>query len=196
MIHVPHRAVGVRAVLAVLWILSGLGIAVTGTAQTETPAPIPSSGEAGETGIKPRDYFTRETDPMTAKLVDVVERYHLSEDNYYEKYRQGLYPAARADLLYVLRLIPNHPRALHLIAYDPNVGMKSSEVIWYFERAIRMFPRSAFTYAQYGRYMVDHGAKNTGIDLLGEALRIDPKLLDARGWLAEATEADSSRSVR
>ncbi|MGE5176187.1 MAG: tetratricopeptide repeat protein [Hyphomicrobiales bacterium] len=191
-----HRAFLVRAGLASALLVAWLGLQGVCLAQTPDAEPIPSSGEAGQTGIKPRDYFTRATDPMTAKLVDVVERYHLSEDNYYQKYRQGLFPAARSDLLYVLRLLPNHPRALHLIAYDPNVMMRTSEVIWYFERAIRMFPRSAFTYAQYGRYMIDHGAKNVGIDLLDESLRLDPKLLDARAWLAEATEADSTRSVR
>jgi len=164
-------------------------------APARAAAQIATSDEATETGIKPRDYYTRAIDPMAAKLVDVVERYHLSDDNYYQKYRQGLFPAARSDLLYVLRLVPNHPKALHLIAYDPNVQLKSSEVVWYFERAIRMFPRSAFTYAQYGRYMLDLGAKNLGIDLLHDALRIDPKQLEARAWLAEASEADSTRTA-
>jgi tetratricopeptide (TPR) repeat protein len=141
--------------------------------------------EQTQVGTHAHDYFAQYTDPSTATLLHTVEQYHLSE-SFWRFYREGAFNSARSDLDYVLAYFPNHPRALHLIAYDDNVKSPISVVIQRFETAIHAYPDHAYTVAQYGRYLLSIGRKNAGLALLNEAIRIDPTLVIARAWLEEA----------
>lgn len=135
--------------------------------------------------VKVWDYFARDRSAGAEEWVRTVEYNHLAENNFWREYREGHFGEARGDLQYVLRFVPNHPRALYLIAFDPNLTQKPSSIVQYFERALRSFPH-AYTYAQYGRYMVSIGRKNVGIVLLDLAIRTDPDLTVARAWREEA----------
>ena len=133
------------------------------------------------------DYFARDTDPRVAATVITVENYHLSDNNFWRHYRDGDFRYALSDLLFVLRYLPNHPRALHLIAYDKNLNRDPTVAIQLFEHAIHLYPRSAYTIAQYGHYLCTLGRDHSGIEFLNEALAIDPDLVVARAWREEAT---------
>lgn len=135
------------------------------------------------------DYFARDTDPRVAATVITVETYHLSDNSFWRNYRNGDYRYALSDLFFVLRYLPNHPRALHLIAYDKNLNRDPTVAIQLFERAIHLYPRSAYTIAQYGHYLCTLGQERSGIEFLNEALQIDPDLVVARAWRDEATQA-------
>jgi tetratricopeptide (TPR) repeat protein len=58
--------------------------------------------------------------------------------------------------------------------------------ISYYERAIKMFPRYAITYAQYGKYLTDFDQADAGIEKLMTAIEMDPKLAAAYVWIAGA----------
>lgn len=144
------------------------------------------------------DYFARGSDPRAAARVQTVETHHLGENNFWKRYREGDFKWAFEDLIFILRYVPNHPKALYLIAFDKNLNKDASLIIQHFERAIRLHPRSAYTYAQYGRYLSSLGQQTVGIALLDEAIRLDPKLIAARAWREAAQkarpESDPARS--
>ncbi|HEY7728281.1 MAG TPA: hypothetical protein VID50_07480 [Candidatus Eisenbacteria bacterium] len=167
------------AILALGWVPFTWG--APGAAGAQPVAPDETPAVVGH-GI--HDYYDRYTDPSTATLLGTVERYHLG-DSFWRYYREGAFNSARADLGYVLAYFPNHPRALHLLAYDPRLKLVPSLVIQQFELAIHSFPGHAYTYAQYGRYLASIGRQSVGIALLDEAIRMDPDLVVARAWRAE-----------
>lgn len=182
---VPHRwGSGTHVALAtlgsVLILLGGVGKA---RAQAGTGNEISSNNEI--IGV---DYFSREYDPRIAATVRTVETHHLSDSNFWRTYREGAYTYALSDLLFILRYVPNHPKALYLMAFDKNLNQDTSLIIQHFETAVRLFPKSAYTYAQYGHYLVSLGQDNVGITLLDEALRLDPNLIVARAWREEAVK--------
>jgi tetratricopeptide (TPR) repeat protein len=145
---------------------------------------VPFNVTPPDMGPKYYDYFAWTTNPGTAIQLRTVEKYHLS-DSFWKYYQEGDFNSAHSDLEYVLHYFPNHPRALHLLAYDKNVKLDPSLMIQHFELAIKCFPDRAFTYAQYGRYLSSIGKKSTGIQLLDEAIQMDPDLVVARAWRAE-----------
>jgi len=132
------------------------------------------------------DYFARRSNPRAASTVGTVETHHLGESNFWKRYRERDFRWAFEDLIFILRYVPNHPKALYLIAFDKNLNKDPSVIIQRFERAIRLYPRSAYTYAQYGHYLASLGEENAGIAFLDDALRLDPNLVVARVWRQDA----------
>lgn len=171
------------ALLAAACWLFACGPVNEGLAQVAAP-----DGSTSGVGSQAHDYFARDRDPNTAALLRTVEQYHLS-DSFWRLYRKGEFGSARSDLQFVLQWFPNHPKALQLIAYDPNVKLDPSQVIQQFELANRLFPGHAFTYAQYGRYLTSIGRRSIGLELLDEALQADPDLVAALAWRAEGAAA-------
>lgn len=136
------------------------------------------------------DYFTAGRDANVADLLWKVENAHLGPKNnkrgFWPWYNRGQVEIAVGDLRYALWVLPNHPRALHMLevcAKDLNLP---SLPIAYYEKAIRLFPRCAYTQAQYGNYLSRIGQLPVGIERLKEALRLDPNLVEAHAWLSEA----------
>lgn len=77
------------------------------------------------------------------------------------------------------------------------IGRKINQpglAISFFEKALKEYPLYGYTRAQYGHYLVELGAVSAGILELKEALRLDPDLVTARAWLAEA-EDTAARDV-
>ena len=96
-----------------------------------------------------------------------------------------------AETIFVLRVFPNHPEALGLMSVICRELDELSTPIPFYERAIRLYPNRAYTRAQYGAYLGSIGQKNAGRVYLEEALRMDPNLEVARGWLESLGPAPS-----
>ena len=62
---------------------------------------------------------------------------------------------------------------------------KYALVIPYFDKAIRLYPEYALTYAQYGAYLVTLGNLDAGLRL-ERAVAMGPELMFAHVWLAVA----------
>jgi len=171
--------IGLLALVGILLVFGGEGVA---WAQVGEGADSPDS-----VGV---DYFARGFDKRAAFTVQTVETHHLADNNFWQRYRDRSYVWALGDLLFILRYVPNHPKALYLMSFDPNLNTDQSLIIQHYERAIRLYPRSAYTFAQYGHYLVSIGQEKVGISLLDEAIQLDPDLIIARAWREEAVKQD------
>jgi tetratricopeptide (TPR) repeat protein len=141
-------------------------------------------------GFVNNDYFAIPINSKAAQLIPVVENAHLGSKNnprgFWPRYTEGNIEQALHELNYVLWVFPNHPRALFLLGMVARQVNQPMIPIAYYEKAIRLFPDRAYTYAQYGAYLVDVGEKTQGILQLQKALQMDPNLLPARAWLDKA----------
>ena len=135
------------------------------------------------------DYFTARPPPTGEYLLDVVERYHLS-DKFWKKFQDGNYKSNFGDLKYVLRYFPNHPKALYLLGRIAILTQNSQLPISYFQKALRLYPQHAYTHAQYGNYLAENSDDDIlikeGIAELKKAIEMYPKLTKAYAWLANA----------
>jgi tetratricopeptide (TPR) repeat protein len=137
-----------------------------------------------------QDYFAIGADQQATFLIPVVENAHLGPKSnprgFWRRYNEGSIILAMGELKYVLWVFPNHPRALQLLGVLAKQAKDTTIPIAFYEKALRLFPKHAYTHAQYGAYMVDIGETTQGIMQLEEALRMDPTLLTARAWLDKA----------
>lgn len=129
------------------------------------------------------DYFTT---PRNSELLYNVEKYHLSDENFFARYKSRRYYYALQDLEFVLNYFPNHPKALMFMGSVAQLTKDSSLGVIYYEKAIRLYPQYALTHAQYGEYLVNIGLVKEGIERLKKAIEIDPKLAIAYKWLSKA----------
>jgi tetratricopeptide (TPR) repeat protein len=171
------RRVAILALGGALLVCAGTRVA---KAQVGEGADSPDSA-----GV---DYFARGFDKRAAFTVQTVETHHLADNNFWQRYRDRNFVWALGDLLFILRYVPNHPKALYLMSFDPNLNTDQSLIIQHYERAIRLYPRSAYTFAQYGHYLVSIGQEKVGISFLDEAIQLDPDLIIARAWREEAVK--------
>jgi Tfp pilus assembly protein PilF len=143
------------------------------------------------------DYF----DPLRdQKLLDLNEQYHLSKGKFYKRFREGLasgnFQLAIAELDFVLRYWPNHPKALLFMASIAKMQKDPNLADQYFRKALHFYPQHATTHGQYGHYLVEVGRIEEGINHLHEAIQIDEQLIVAYEWLGEAyyLQGDSKRA--
>ncbi|HET9952720.1 MAG TPA: hypothetical protein VFS09_13090 [Candidatus Eisenbacteria bacterium] len=129
------------------------------------------------------DYWNRNTSRATYEMVRNVEKYHLADENFWKSYREGHLGEARSGAIFVLKYVPNHPTALHLLGVLSRQMGEVSYPIPYFERALRLMPQHAYTRAQYGEYLGSIGMKEAGRRELQAALLQEPNLLVAKAWL-------------
>lgn len=129
------------------------------------------------------DYWNRNQSRATYEMVRNVERYHLADENFWKEYREGHLKEARGGIVFVLKYVPNHPTALHLLGVISRQMGEPSYPIPYFERALRLLPQHAYTRAQYGDFLGSIGKREAGIRELREALLQDPGLIVAKAWL-------------
>lgn len=134
------------------------------------------------------DYFQASDDPNLYELLMNVERNHLGKKfwKYYGGRELRELKYALGDLQYTLNIFPNHPQALLLVESIGKMTKVPSIAVPYYERALLLFPQYAVTHAQYGKYLRDIGELDKGITELKEAIKLDPELALAHGWLAEA----------
>ena len=115
---------------------------------------------------------------------------HFAEVNHLNKVlphiAAGQIDYAIAELRYTLNAIPNHPRALMLIRPVEIAANKTIFGVYYFEKALKLYPQYAITHAQYGWYLVETNRLEAGIFKLKQAIEIDAKLVPAYVWLSRA----------
>jgi hypothetical protein len=160
-------------------------------AATVAGAQLVGNEHLDDANIPPRDYFGRASDPETAQLIRMTERYHLTEDTFWTMFRKPDYRAARGELIFILRYIPNHPECLHLLGIVSNLMGEPAYPIYFYERAVRLFPARAYTRAQYGRYLVSIGHREAGLVELRAAHLADGTDPMVLAWLREAETNES-----
>ncbi|HKQ19873.1 MAG TPA: hypothetical protein VJW75_09025 [Candidatus Eisenbacteria bacterium] len=132
------------------------------------------------------DFYSTGTDPDARRYLGLAEEYHLTNTTFWDRYRAKDWVRARGELVFILRIVPNHPKVLYLLEA---VGSEMEDVTYpiaYYERALRLYPQHPITRARYGRYLVRIGKREAGAAQLEQALAADPSLDAARGWLADA----------
>jgi Tfp pilus assembly protein PilF len=138
---------------------------------------------AGLAGAQPvdNDYYT--TTDIT--LLRTVERYHVVPAQ--EKIRTKFYSAARADIDFVLRYFPNHPKGLLLMAQMCADGVtQHCDLDVVFEKAIAINPNVAGTYVTQGVYLHRVKRYREAIASYQRALAIDPDSINGHYNLALA----------
>ena len=130
------------------------------------------------------DYFTADPSPSHKQYLFLVTKHHT--DKILVWIREGKMNAAIYDVKYTLDRFPNHPKGLELAGLVAQLSKTPSLAIYYYERALRLFPQYALTHAQYGAYWVGTGHMDVGIAELKKAIEMDPNLTVAYVWLASA----------
>lgn len=132
-----------------------------------------------------KDYF----DPEAQGLLGMVEQYHLMSGTPFWSYYKNIdrdYGHALNELKFILRYFPNHPKALTLLSVVAKQVQVPMLPISFYEKALAMYPQHAITHAQFGAYLVEIDKVDQGIESLQNALKIDPNMGAAYGWLAGA----------
>ena len=132
------------------------------------------------------DWFNRHQDAYTTTLIENVEKYHLSRENFGREFRTQFYWGALNELAYVLSFFPNHPKALMFFTTISRIINKPTLPLPYFQRALQHFPQHAITHFQYGTYLVNIDKIEKGITALKHAIKIDSDFVKAHAALAEA----------
>ena len=132
-----------------------------------------------------QDFFTAQQFPDTKHLLNLVDEYHTNKAMASLAKGTGVGYAIE-DLKYTLDTFPNHPRALMLMGMAAKLASTPSLPLPYYEKAVRLFPQYAMTYAQYGNYQVEVGLVEQGIETLKRAIEIDRDFALAYEWLAKA----------
>lgn len=115
--------------------------------------------------------------------VEKLEKHHLQLG--IEKFNKGKFEYAWKELATVLHFIPNHPKALQMIA-DLSMQMeKPQRAIRYFERALQNFD-DANTHALYGKLLYDAKEYEPAIEQLLLAVELAPDEANYYHWLSLA----------
>lgn len=118
---------------------------------------------------EPYNYYV----PAPDKLLENVEKYHLQQG--ISKVKKGQFEYAWSEFAFMLHYFPNHPHALRLIS-DLAIQMEdTARPIKYFERAIKLYPNEAPTYALYGVFLHKNGKLEDAISYYKKAIQIDKK---------------------
>jgi len=132
-----------------------------------------------------QDYFRANLFKTTRELLQVVEAWHVNP-KVFEDFRHGKYYDVSEDMKYTLRKFPNHPRALMLLASVSRLVDNPEMAFPYFEHALDLYPQYAITHAQYGHHLLNSGTLDAAIKELEKATELDPVLVQAYEWLADA----------
>ncbi len=137
-----------------------------------------------------RDWYNISHDGFSTYILPVVENGHLGPKTnprgFWREFKRARWVNAVAELKYVLNVFPNHPRALYLITRMAELLHDPGLPIAYFEKALRMYPNRPQTRTAYGAYLVKKGEPIMGLLQLDKALEMNPELLEAIAWRAEA----------
>jgi len=136
----------------------------------------------GATGTLNLDYFNGTNDPHIAWLKKDQDFHHTRA--LMVAYGQGDLQRAKVELEWILVRFINHPQVLAIAAAFSISTKNPTWAIPHFERAVRIYPQYALTYAQYGKYLTDIGMVDRGLERLRKATEMDPNLVAAHVWLA------------
>ncbi|MCA9471143.1 MAG: hypothetical protein MRJ96_10700 [Nitrospirales bacterium] len=153
-----------------------------------------------ERATEGHDYYEARTNPYIRSLIGNINSNHVKNilPNIQMAYRvhpslkQGRLETALKEIEYTLHRLVNHPKALALSATVASLMDQPKLPIKFYQKAIYMYPKRAITHAQFGNFLVGVGEMEEGINRLKVAIKIDPKLKVAYGWLAWAYEKDGN----
>lgn len=167
--------------LAIAIMLAAFGLVFSRPVLAQKPAaPIIEERETHY------DFYSTGSNPDAKRYLGLAEEYHLTNTTFWERYRSRDWVRARDELIFILRIVPNHPKVLYLLEAVASETEDVTYPIAYYERALRLYPQHPITRARYGRYLVRIGKREAGAAQLERALSEDPSLDAARGWLADA----------
>jgi tetratricopeptide (TPR) repeat protein len=129
------------------------------------------------------DYFSPK---LNLALLHNVEAAHFSADNFFMKYNSLQYEYALEELKYALFVYPNHPKVLMMLESIARLTNQRALPLPYYERALKLFTQHAFTYYQFGQYLLEVGHVNPAIISLERAISIDGTLAAPYACLARA----------
>ncbi len=112
-----------------------------------------------------------------------AESYHMKPG--IKRMNERNFTSAFNEFDFVLRYVPNHPRALSLMG-DITILMKRPELgDNYFKKAFELYPKTAKaeSYKDYGRFLYLSGNNEGAIQALEKSLQLDPKLSLAHYYL-------------
>jgi Tfp pilus assembly protein PilF len=136
------------------------------------------------------DYFTSPEVPSPEQPANSRTYRNLITSAHTDKIpgwiQQGRMQDAINDVVYTLDRFANHPKGLQLAAMVASIIKRPSLAVYYFDRALKLYPQHAITYAQYGAYLIGSGQTDAGIEQLKEAVERDQKLAGAYALLAKA----------
>jgi Tfp pilus assembly protein PilF len=165
-----------------------------------SPANLLAQENSETSGTLNRDYFWAASQNNYWRGLatsDTVTHHIKPAANWFAR---GDYVRAKRELNFTLDRFVNHPQALMVAGM---VSRESKDYAWglaKFQHALRLYPQYALTHAQYGKFLVDMGELQGGIQRLKHALEMDPKLPAGYEWLAEAYtkmgETDLARETR
>ena len=87
---------------------------------------------------------------------------------------------------YVLDRFPNHPKALAIMGDLSKMMDDDLMGIFYYERAIRLYPQYAITHFQYGAFLMDIGKIDEAITEFQKAKDIEPNVAEPYHMLSIA----------
>jgi len=128
------------------------------------------------------DYFTAGQGKYTKGLLGSVESHHLNQLPYIKNdpnfniknlIVSDIY-AAYVEMKYILDRFPNHPRALEIMGDLSKMMDDDLLGIFYYERAINLYPQYAITHYQYGLFLMDIGKIDQAINEFERAKDIGP----------------------
>jgi tetratricopeptide (TPR) repeat protein len=131
------------------------------------------------------NYFLKDTNPRIRALLDNTERNHFNAELLLKRKKFGE-KYTLADWKYTLKIFPNHPGALQAMGSNAILKNDLEMGVFYFERALGLYPQYAMTHAQYGSYLADIGRYDLAIARLKRAISMDSGLVSAHRWLAMA----------
>ena len=145
------------------------------------------------------DYY----DPSSRELIRLVRGAHVNQIipkikqsfKIHPNYRKSRLKSALAEVQYVLERLVNHPKALALSATVGNLLGQPKLPVKFYQRAISLYPKRPMPHAQFGNFLVGVGEIEDGIERLKIAIKINPKLAVAYGWLALAYEKNGDSEL-
>lgn len=106
-------------------------------------------------------------------FLEEIEKNHLQKG--IDKVKKGQFEFAWNEFAFLLHYFPNHPHALQIIS-DLSLQMEDkARAIKYFDRATKLYPQEAPTYALYGIFLTKIGQPQKAITLYQKAIEIDGK---------------------
>ncbi|WP_454065101.1 hypothetical protein [Candidatus Nitrospira salsa] len=148
------------------------------------------------------DYYQLKKDRHIGQLVRLVESAHtkrilplLQQSFKIPAHKEHYLRQALREIRYTLDRLVNHPKALALSATVSNLAGRPNLPITYYQRAIKMYPKHAITHAQFGNFLVGLGKFEEGIERLKVAIKVNPKMSVAYGWLALAYQKNGNHDL-
>lgn len=108
-----------------------------------------------------------------------AESYHMKPG--IQKFNEGNFEGAFREFDFILRYIPNHPRALALIG-DVSIVIKRADLgDGYFKKAFELYPQTvrASSYKDYGRFLYRSGNYKDAVPTLKKSLQMDSSMSEA-----------------